>query len=155
MNTSVIEYKGVVTLPGHAAVFHAFGEEISFLLTGAQTGGKLTLFKEVTPPQGGAPFHYHENEDENFFVVEGRASFYQDGEWTEVPAGTAVFMPRGVVHAFKNVGGTPLRQIIQTTPAGIERFFERCADEFARAGGPDMGRIVEIGSEHGIHLIGP
>jgi hypothetical protein len=58
-----------------------------------------------------------------------------------------------VVHAFKNVGHTPLRQIIQTTPSGFERFFQRCADEFARPGGPDMKRIVEISGEHGIYFV--
>lgn len=145
----------MLTLPGQGPVLHAFGDEVTILLSGVQTGGKFTLFSDVTPPQGGPPLHYHKNEDEHFFVVDGRASFYQAGQWSEVPAGTAVFMPRGVVHAFKNVGHTPLRQIIQTTPAGFERFFQRCADEFARPGGPDLQRIAEISREHGIYFIDP
>jgi quercetin dioxygenase-like cupin family protein len=153
MTSTVFESKGVVALPSHGQVLRAFGEEVTILLSGAQTDGRFMLFQEITPPQGGPPPHYHTNEDEHFYVIEGRASFYQEGEWTEVPPGTAVFMPRGVVHAFKNVGDTPLRQLIQTTPSGFETFFQRCAVEFARPGGPDMDRIVEISAEHGIHFV--
>jgi hypothetical protein len=40
-----------------------------------------------------------------------------------------------------------------TTPSGFEKFFARCADEFAKPGEPDMSRIVEIGAEHGIYFV--
>jgi hypothetical protein len=43
--------------------------------------------------------------------------------------------------------------LISTTPAGIEKFFARCAEEFAKAGGPEMSRITEIGAEYGIHFV--
>jgi hypothetical protein len=62
-------------------------------------------------------------------------------------------MPRGVVHTFKNVGDEPSRMLIMTTPSGFENFFARCAEEFARPGGPDMSRILAIGAEHGIHFV--
>lgn len=153
MNTAAAELRGVIALPGQGPIYRAFGEEVTILLNGVQTGGRFTLFSEITPPGGGPPPHYHEREDEHFFVLEGRASFYADGQWTEVPAGTAVFMPRGVVHAFKNVGDTPLRQIIETSPSGFENFFARCAAEFGRPEGPDMRRIVEISAEHGIYFV--
>jgi hypothetical protein len=42
----------------------AFGDEFYFHLTGEQTGGKVTVFPEVTPPGGGPPPHYHEFDDE-------------------------------------------------------------------------------------------
>jgi hypothetical protein len=40
-----------------------------------------------------------------------------------------------------------------TTPSGFEKFFARCAEEFAKPGGPNMPRIIEIGVEHGIHFV--
>jgi hypothetical protein len=43
--------------------------------------------------------------------------------------------------------------LLTPTPSGFEKFFARCAEEFAKAGGPDMSRIVEIGVEHGIHFL--
>ena len=137
--------------PAGARVFHAFGDTASFQLTGEETGGAYTMFVNVTAPGGGPPPHWHDNEDEWFYVVEGRAEFFQDGVWTEVPAGTAVFMPRGTVHAFRNAGDTPLKQIIHTAPSGFERFFERIAEEFNREGGPEMERVVGISGEFGIY----
>ena len=44
--------------------------------------------------------------------------------------------------------------LIMTVPSGIERFFARCAEEFAKPGGPpEMARLFDIGAEHGIHFI--
>ena len=102
----------------------------------------------------GRPPHYHLHEDEWFFPLEGRVEFFKDGAWSEVPLGTAVLMPRNVVHTFRNVGDTPLRMLIQTTPSGFEDFFEACAAEFAGSSPPEMERIVAISAGYGIHYVG-
>ena len=121
-----------------APALHAFGEEVTIHLDGERTGGKLTMWTEIPPPGGGPPPHYHVNEDEAFRVLEGQVAFFSDGEWREVGPGGAAYMPRGVVHTFKNVGNQPSRMLISTTPSGFEKFFARCADEFAEPSGPDM-----------------
>ena len=141
---------GAIVLPEQAPKTFAFGDHCTFHLTGKETGGKYTLFSSVTPPGGGPPPHRHGNEDELFLVVDGRASFYHQGKWTEAPAGTSVFMPRNSIHTFKNVGETPLRLLVQTSPSGFETFMTRCAEEFNKPAGPDMKRILEISAEHGI-----
>lgn len=133
-------------------VYRAFGDEVTFLLTGAQTAGQYVVFLECTPPGGGPPPHWHDNEDELFHVLEGRVSFFADGKWTETGPGTAVFAPRKSVHTFKNTGPTPCRMLITASPAGFERFFMAAAAEFARPNGPDMARAVAIANEHGIHF---
>jgi mannose-6-phosphate isomerase-like protein (cupin superfamily) len=109
--------------PSGGKVLNAFGDEITVHLGAAETGGKYTMFTDVTPPGGGPPPHYHLNEDEWFFVLEGRAEFFMDNVWTEVPVGSTVFMPRGVAHAFRNPGDKPLRQLTQMAPSGFEVFF--------------------------------
>jgi hypothetical protein len=111
------------------------------------------MFTSIHGPSAGPPPHYHRNEDEWFFLLEGRAEFFTDGAWVEVPEGAAVFAPKGVVHAYRNPGDRPQRILIHTAPAGIENFFGQCAEEFAKLGGPDMTRIIQIGSEHGIELV--
>jgi quercetin dioxygenase-like cupin family protein len=136
-----------------ARVLHAFGEEITILLDGERTAGTLAMWTEITPPGGGPPPHYHLNDDETFHVIEGRVSFLLDDKWHEVGPGGAAFMPRGVVHTFKNVGDRPSRMLLMTTLSGFEKFFARCAAGFAQHGGPDMSRIIEIGADHGIHFL--
>ena len=144
-----------VVLPSSGKVMRAFGDEITVYLGAAETGGKYTMFSAVTPPGGGPPPHYHANEDEWFFVQEGRAEFLKDNAWAEAPIGTVVFTPRGVVHTFRNPGDTPLRMMVHTAPSGFEVFFSRCAEEFAKPGPPNMPRLVEIAAEHGIHFANP
>jgi quercetin dioxygenase-like cupin family protein len=144
---------GTVVSQNDAQVLHAFGEEVRIHLDGERTAGTLTMWTEITPPGGGPPPHYHLNEDETFHVIEGRVAFLLNEAWNEVGPGGTAFMPRRVVHTFKNVGDKPCRILIMATPSGFEKFFASCAGEFARAGGPDMSRIIEIGIEHGIHFL--
>ena len=109
------------------------------------------MWTNVTPPGGGPPPHCHDNEDEWFWPLSGRAEFLKDGAWIEVPAKTAVFMPRGTVHAFRNPNSEPLHMLIQTMPGGFDQFFAECADEFAKGGPPDMDKIIAISAKYGIH----
>ena len=139
--------------PGTGKDLHAFGNVLTVMLGGEQTGNQLSIMSEETPPGGGPPLHLHHREDEIFLVVEGRISYCLNGEWTEVEPGGAVYLPRGVPHTFRNVGDTPSRHWIITTPSGFEAFFSRCADEFAKPTMPDMGRIVEIFNEYGLVLL--
>lgn len=143
----------VIVAPEKGRVLEAFGEEITILLSGEQTGGRQTMWLETTPPEGGPPLHFHINDDETFHVLEGRVAFFQNSEWHEVGPGGSAFVPRGELHTFKNVGDQPSRMLLSTAPAGFEVFFSRCAEEWAKPGGPDMARIFAIAAEHGIHFV--
>lgn len=143
------------TPPGTGPVFHALGDQVTVLLSGEQTGGAFTMVEVVTPPGGGPPPHCHTQEDEWFLVQEGRIELWADGVWTEVPAGTAIFLPRGIPHTYRNCGDTPLRIIVHAAPAGFEVFFERMAEACQPSNGPDMPRIMEIAAEHGIRFLPP
>ncbi len=112
-----------VILPNKAEPLRAFGDEIYVHLGGAETGGKYTVFTDLTPPGGGPPPHYHNNEDEWFFPLEGRVEFFLNGEWNEVPMQTVVFIPRGTIHTFRNCGESTLKMLTHTSPAGMEIFF--------------------------------
>ncbi|MEP6601861.1 MAG: cupin domain-containing protein [Nitrospirota bacterium] len=143
-----------IVVPGNERrVLRAFGEEVTILLDGEQTGGRLTMWLETTPAGGGPPPHFHINDDETFHVLEGRVSFFHDGAWEEVGPGGSAFVPRGQLHTFKNVGEQNSLMLLSTAPAGFEVFFARCAEEFARPGEPDMPRVFEIAAEHGIHFV--
>jgi quercetin dioxygenase-like cupin family protein len=143
----------VIVTPDKRRVLHAFGEEVTVLLDGQQTGGRLTMWLETTPPGGGPPLHFHINDDETFHVLKGRVAFFQNSEWKEVDPGGSAFIPRGQLHTFKNAGRENSRMLISTAPAGFDVFFTRCAEEFAKPGGPDMPHVMGIAAEHGIHFV--
>jgi quercetin dioxygenase-like cupin family protein len=113
------ETSAAIVTQEDARVLHAFGEEVTILLDGERTDGALTMWTEITPPGGGPPPHYHLDDDETFHVIEGRIAFLLNGEWNEVGPGGAAFMPRRVVHTFKNVGDEPSRMVIMTMPLRI------------------------------------
>ncbi|HEU4679416.1 MAG TPA: cupin domain-containing protein [Terrimicrobiaceae bacterium] len=141
--------------PDQFETLAAFGEKVILHLTGKHTAGKVTAWTEITPPGGGPPPHYHLKEDEWFMVGEGTMAFFYDDQWHELGPGGVAFMPRETIHTFKNIGTTPSRMLVHTSPSGFETFFAHCAQEFAKPDGPDMQRIVEIGIEHGIHFLPP
>jgi mannose-6-phosphate isomerase-like protein (cupin superfamily) len=145
--------KAIIVQRGAAKDLRLFGDVISVLLGGEQTGGTFTLMHGSAPPGGGPPPHVHANEDELFLLIEGRVSIFANDCWTEVGPGGAVYLPRGVVHSFRNIGTTPSQHWIIGTPSGLEKFFGQCAEEFGKAGGPDRNRIVEIGRQHGIQFV--
>lgn len=133
----------------------AFGDEVVIHLSGEQTGGQFCLFTSITPPGGGPPPHYHEHEDEWFMPLEGEVEISVDGQWQRLDIGTAVFVPRGTVHTFRNAGKSKSHLLTQTLPSGFETFFEKCSMVFATPGPPDMDRIIQIAADHGIHFVQP
>ena len=155
MNPSDLPLSPLTIAPGLGRVVYAFGTELTFHLTGEQTGGQYAFGTIVAPPGDGPPPHYHNEESESFMVLEGRVSFLIGEEWREVDLGTVIFVPKGTVHTYKNLGDTPCRILVIAAPSGFETFFMRCEEEFCRPGGPDMARIVEISAEHGIHYVNP
>ena len=64
-----------VVRPDEGGVLHAFGQEVTILLNGERTNGRLTAWINVNPPGDGPPLHYHSIEDETFYVLDRRAAF--------------------------------------------------------------------------------
>ena len=144
----------VVVAPGEGVTVQGpAGGPLTFKVRGEQTGGALTAIENVIAPGDGPPVHVHANEDEAWYVLEGRLRFKLGEEMAEAPAGTFVFVPRGTPHAFQNVGKAPARMLVLFTPAGMERFF----DAFASL--PTSAVVGEafasIGSEVAMDVVGP
>jgi quercetin dioxygenase-like cupin family protein len=128
----------------------AFGHAIVVVLDGKQTNGKFTAFLNMTPPGCGPGLHYHDREDEWFYIIEGRVSFFMNGTWTDLFPGDCVYSPRGSVHGFKNNTDQPIRVFINIAPAGFEDFFAQAAEEWAKPE-RDMSRITTIAEKYGLH----
>jgi quercetin dioxygenase-like cupin family protein len=108
-----------------------------------RTFGRLN----VTPPGGGPGPHYHENEDEWFYIVEGKVSFLLNGTWTDMFPGDCVYAPRGSVHAFKNTTDQTIRVFINIAPSGLERFFAEAAEWWATPE-RDVSRLAAIEAKY-------
>jgi mannose-6-phosphate isomerase-like protein (cupin superfamily) len=107
---------------GEGEKFWLVGDHPTIKLSGAQTGGAYAVTENWTGPGGGPPPHVHANEDEMFYVIEGKLGLMLDGKTFTADAGEAVYLPKGLPHAFKNIGDVPVRFLIVATPAGFESF---------------------------------
>ena len=127
------------------------GGLLTFKARGEQTNGTFTRLENVIPPGQGPPLHTHANEDEAWYVLEGELRFKIGAKLRTAPAGSFVFVPRGIAHCFQNVGEHPVRILVMFIPAGMERFF----DEFATLAAPDQEAFARIGAPLGMDVIGP
>ena len=88
------------------------------------TGGAFFLTEQPSGQKGGPPKHFHLEEDEWFYCLEGEYIVEVGSQRYELKPGTSVLGPRRVPHAFAFVGNTPGRLLIGFTPAGrMEQFF--------------------------------
>jgi uncharacterized cupin superfamily protein len=63
-----------------------------------------------------APRHLHRNDDEAWYVLEGKLCVEVGDEEVQVAAGSAVFAPHGAPHTYWNPGPGPARYLLVMTP---------------------------------------
>ena len=68
----------------------------------------------------GPPLHVHPHTDEGFYVADGELTFVIGDREVVAPAGTFVFVPRGIVHTARNSGAGPMRGLILLSPGDAE-----------------------------------
>lgn len=135
------------------------GQRVRFMLTGAETGGRLFRAEAAFPPGGSAgPRHVHPRQREDFEVLSGRAVFTVGGREQSARAGERVEVPAGTAHTFRTAGEEELRLLIELRPAppSTARFFELYLGlgqegRMSRRGMPDpldMALIWPLVSEH-------
>lgn len=63
-----------------------------------------------------APWHVHHNDDEAWYVLEGKLRVRRGVEEVDAGAGTAVLVPRGTAHTYWNPGPEPARYLLIMPP---------------------------------------
>ena len=96
------------------------------------------------------PEHFHTQEDEIFYVLEGEMEFTVSKENILAAAGTTVFLPKGVPHSFK-VSGKGARALVMLQPAGTEKMFREL--NTLPPGAPDFKVVEKNSSRYGIHFV--
>jgi len=99
------------------------GHTFSFLLGADQTGGAFALLYCYFRKGGEPPAHFHRNEDETFYMLEGEILFHIGDKKFKAKAGDLAFGPKGVPHQFSLVTETA-KALLLIAPGGIETFFK-------------------------------
>ena len=108
----------------------------------------MGLFESQIPPGGGFPFaHLHETYEEVFYVLEGVVEYRVGDDWIPATAGSTVFVPPGVVHAFRNSSPRVARHLVVHAPvealAMVEEIGRTAPEGFAAVLGRYRSRLVE------------
>jgi mannose-6-phosphate isomerase-like protein (cupin superfamily) len=159
----------MTTFDDGAAVLRA-GEEKTVSFSGTFSGNRVTFVHgqpdaaysvvewAAAPGAPGTPPHLHRATDEAFYVLEGAFGFRVGERALEAPAGTFVFVPKGLEHAFWNGGTTEARLLSTVSPPGFEGYFEELAEGLAAAGDDEeAARSLreELSEKYDIEVVGP
>lgn len=148
-----------VRQPGEGDVIAVVGDVYRFLVKGGDTDGDYALWHATIYPGGGPPPHRHAKEEEFFYLLKGEVTIYDDGTPVKATPGTAVTLPRGSRHWFKNEGSEPAEMLIMVAPAGLEDMFRETGRawsvEQGAPGGPlpeELATLKRIAGDYGIEL---
>jgi quercetin dioxygenase-like cupin family protein len=94
---------------------------MAVVLDSEDTGGQFALLDQHGVAGDATPLHRHVHEDEAFYVFDGAIVALAGDHEHRAAAGSAIFLPRGLAHAFM-VTSNSARLLIITTPAGFEGF---------------------------------
>jgi mannose-6-phosphate isomerase-like protein (cupin superfamily) len=134
---------------GHAIA--AIGLGITMKTNGKSTHDAYSLFEYAIPPEtDGPPPHVHTREDESFICLAGRLDVHLGGEDFVLELGDYLFLPRDVVHTFRNPYGEESRVISVVSPAGLEGYYQALAD--LPPGPKDIAVMKGIMADFGIEL---
>jgi quercetin dioxygenase-like cupin family protein len=121
---------------------------VTIKATGIETEGSLYVGEVVAQPGfPGPPAHFHERLHDMFYVLDGTLTVRLGDQTAELPAGSFVCVPPGVVHTFSNPSETPVRFLNFNTPAGWEHYMRDLAAALAN-GTPSQEEIGRIASRY-------
>ena len=144
---------GFVVLPGEARVIDVGGFDVVVHADADATGGQLSLIETVeTEVGGGPPLHVHRDCAESFFVLAGRYAMVLDRREFECPAGSFVFVPKGMTHTFRTLEAGS-RKLNLYTPGGMVGYFDELAAGIAA--GMSEAELDGIAARYAMDVVGP
>jgi mannose-6-phosphate isomerase-like protein (cupin superfamily) len=146
--TTIEEAGRIANLPGAGESFDFGGLGVEWKIDGAATNDRFSIVHHPLAPHAlAAPLHYHHNEDEYSFVLEGTLGALLGDEVRTAGPGTWVTKPRHQWHTFWNAGSTPCRIIEVISPGGFENYFR----EVAAAWG-DLEAFARINQKYALDM---
>jgi len=143
MNARTAPLRAAIVTPEQALSIKPFGLDMKVLLTTEATGGAISVLMAWHKPGEGPPDHVHFSQEEMFFIVEGTYELTIGGRNVTAGPGTIVFIPRNVMHRFKNVGDTAACMLDWSLPGGQDHYF-KTVSELAAGGGFTGEKVLEI-----------
>ena len=150
--------------PGEGEALWWIGMLATIKATAEQTGGQYTLVEILAPDGFASPLHIHHFEDEGFYILEGKVTFYVGDQTIKAQPGSFLFGPKDVPHAFR-VDSGPARLLFVLSPAGMEAGIREMGEPARSLSIPpqpeappdeaEMERLMAIATRYGGEILGP
>ena len=129
-------------------------------LSGEDTNGRFSLVEMLTPHGEQPPLHVHRDDDEGFYVIEGRVTLWYGDRRLELTGGDFALAPHGIPHTYRVESEQGARMLVTSSTAEFDRFVAEVGEPAAELrlpdpAAPDIERLVAIAAEHGIEILGP
>ena len=154
----------VVRRGGTGAATWAMGSLFESLLAAPESGGELGVSLVLQPPGTATPLHVHTYEAEAFYVLEGAMTYRAGDDTHHLLAGDFIYLPKGVPHAFRVTGDTPVRFLGLAVPGALLGLYDEVGLPAAerRLPGADgqpfdveVARWNEVAPRYGLQVLGP
>jgi len=91
----------------------------------------MYLFESTRVKEGGPSHHYHFDQDELWYVLQGEFLIKVGDTIHHAKAGDTVFGPRLVPHSFAKIGEVEGKLLMTFQPAGkMEEFFKKLSEGY-------------------------
>ncbi|PWS30996.1 cupin domain-containing protein [Pedobacter paludis] len=130
------------------------GDTFYTKVSAKDTDGSLYIYESTRVKKGGPALHYHYDQDETWYVLEGAFLIKVGEEIYNAKVGDTVFGPRGVPHAFAKLGEGNGKLLMTFQPAGkMEEFFINVSE--GKMKGLSLQQQDEFRKNHGFVVVGP
>lgn len=130
------------------------GDNFFTKISSKDTDGDLYIFESTRLEEGGPALHYHYDQDEWWYILEGEFLIKVGDVTYNAKPGDSFFGPRQVPHCFAKVGKAPGRLLMLFQPAGkMEECFNKLSAGVAKGMTPEQRDNFR--KEHGFERIGP
>lgn len=128
----------------------AGGELTSILATGGDTENRVSIFDSLLPKGNSAPWHYHEIDDEIFYIIEGSIEFGVEDHVFVAGKGDLVIAGPNVKRRFK--AHSDSRLLVINAPSGPSENFIRDMAKFTDTVRPSPQDIKYFADTYKIHF---
>jgi mannose-6-phosphate isomerase-like protein (cupin superfamily) len=128
MNARLSPRRATIVTPEQSLLIKLFVMNANVLFTTETTGGAVLAVLGHLDPGDGPANHVHFKQDEMFYVLEGTFEFATGDQIATAGPGTIIFVPRTVVHRFRNVGTSRARLLVWSLPGGLDHHFRAISD---------------------------
>jgi mannose-6-phosphate isomerase-like protein (cupin superfamily) len=139
--------------PGEGRYINLGDFGVTVKASDADTAGVVSVIENEEPPGFGPPIHVHLDCAEAFYVLDGEYIMYLEDREVICPAGSFIFIPKGVRHGFR-VGDVTSRKLNFYFPAAMVGYFDDLASALQREGVPES-ELSEIAAAHAMEIAGP